>query len=42
MQQAFAEAGIPALPEHAYEQFEAYLDLLLRPGTGANHSPPFR
>ncbi|MGA3224815.1 MAG: 16S rRNA (guanine(527)-N(7))-methyltransferase RsmG [Acidobacteriaceae bacterium] len=30
MQQAFAEAGIPALPEHAYEQFEAYLDLLLR------------
>jgi 16S rRNA (guanine527-N7)-methyltransferase len=30
IQQAFAEAGIPALPEHAYEQFEAYLDLLLR------------
>jgi 16S rRNA (guanine527-N7)-methyltransferase len=30
IKQAFAEAGIPALPEHAYEQFQAYLDLLLR------------
>jgi 16S rRNA (guanine527-N7)-methyltransferase len=26
---AFAEAGIPGLPEHAYQQFQAYLDLLL-------------
>jgi 16S rRNA (guanine527-N7)-methyltransferase len=30
IKQAFAEAGIPELPAHAYQQFQAYLDLLLR------------
>jgi 16S rRNA (guanine527-N7)-methyltransferase len=30
IEQAFEEAGIPELPAHAYEQFDAYLDLLLR------------
>jgi 16S rRNA (guanine527-N7)-methyltransferase len=30
IKQAFAEAGIPGLPSLAYQQFQAYLDLLLR------------
>ena len=30
IRKAFAEAGIPELPAHAYQQFQAYLDLLLR------------
>jgi 16S rRNA (guanine527-N7)-methyltransferase len=30
IKQAFAEAGIPELPPDAYQQFQAYLDLLLR------------
>jgi 16S rRNA (guanine527-N7)-methyltransferase len=30
IEQAFAAAGIPGLPAHAYQQFHAYLDLLLR------------
>jgi 16S rRNA (guanine527-N7)-methyltransferase len=30
IRKAFAEAGTPELPAHAYQQFQAYLDLLLR------------